>query len=261
MIRLCVVAPLGRMGAQVLSLADSRFAVKSVLVRDTSSLSPSWAAPLQDQEILITQDPAQALAEVDIYVDFSTPDLSAELATLATRTQTAAVVGTTGLHTHANQALAQLATCAPVLTAANFSPGIALLLHLARQSAEALGTGFDLEIVELHHRNKVDSPSGTALALGEAMAQGRGIDFSTSKKTAREGQVGPRADEEIGLVAVRGGDIVGEHTAFFIGAEERIEITHRAQKRSVFANGALRAAAWTFGKSPGQYQMTDVLGV
>ena len=258
-ISLCVLGPSGRMGEQVCALS-----LKSASVRLASAVEPPDSAAVgsvvQNSSVIIEGSLKHALGRAQVYIDFTTPLATRLAAEQALAHKTAAVVGTTGLDKAANRALDQLAEVAPVFVAANFSPGVALLLHLARTAAAALGPDYDLEVVELHHRNKVDAPSGTALALGQALATGRGLDFKTALCSSREGQVGPRPDGEIGMVAVRGGDIVGEHTAFLIGDEERVEITHRAQKRSVFASGAIRAAAWTASQPPGRYGMTDLLG-
>ena len=148
-----------------------------------------------------------------------------------------------------------------MLVAANFSLGVNLLLVLAETAARALGPGFDFEVVELHHRHKRDAPSGTALALAEALATGRGQSAEGLLRTARSGEVGERTPDEIGVVAVRGGEIIGEHTAYLIGDSERIEISHRAASRDLFAAGALRAALWLAGRPAGRYTMRDVLGL
>lgn len=247
------------MGQQVLALAlpHKNLVLASAADHAASSLIGSVVG---DSTVVVESDLGSALAKAQVYIDFTTPAGTSAAARAALASKTAAVVGTTGLDAEAESALGELAKVAPVLVASNFSPGVALLLHLAERAAAALGPEYDLEIVELHHRKKVDSPSGTALSLGEAMAQGRGLDFDAVSKSERSGQVGPRGKDEIGIFAVRGGDIVGEHTAYFVGDEERIEITHRAQKRSVFASGALRAANWLAQQRPGRYSMSDLLG-
>ena len=146
------------------------------------------------------------------------------------------------------------------MVAANFSLGVNLVLGLVRTAASVLGTEWDAEVVETHHRAKRDAPSGTALMIARAIAAGHGSDYDAVKRHARDGDIGPRPRGEIGVSTVRGGDVIGEHTATFFGAAERIEIGHRASSRSIFAAGALRAAAWVVGKSPGRYDMLDVLG-
>jgi 4-hydroxy-tetrahydrodipicolinate reductase len=172
-----------------------------------------------------------------------------------------AVIGTTGLSPAVEEAIDALAEVAPVVVAPNFSVGVNLVLGLVAQAARALGPGWDAEIVELHHKMKRDAPSGTALGIARSIAGARGDDLGKVGRFARDGDVGPRPDGEIGAVAVRGGDVVGEHTAYFFGAGERVEISHRATDRAIFAQGALRAAAWVVGKKPGRYDMLDVLGM
>ncbi|HEX6065976.1 MAG TPA: 4-hydroxy-tetrahydrodipicolinate reductase, partial [Longimicrobiales bacterium] len=174
----------------------------------------------------------------------------------------ALVVGTTGLTQEVNARLDAAAKTSPVLVAANFSVGVNLLLGLVEAAARVLAAEqYDVEIVEAHHSRKVDAPSGTALALGQAIAKARGVELDKIRKDSRSGQVGARSRGEIGFHAMRGGDIVGEHRVHFIGGHERIEIAHSAQDRGLFAEGALRAAGWIAGKPPGRYSMKDVLGL
>jgi 4-hydroxy-tetrahydrodipicolinate reductase len=205
-------------------------------------------------------DLGAGLDACDVYVDFSSPDATRATAIAATPRRRAAVIGTTGL-THADdEAIAALCQVAPVVVAANFSLGVNLVLGLARQAARALGPDWDAEVVETHHRAKRDAPSGTALAIARAIASGHGSDYDHVKRHARDGDVGARPRGEIGVSAVRGGDVIGEHVAYFFGPAERIEIAHRATSRAIFAAGSLRAAAWVVGKPPGRYDMLDVLG-
>jgi len=224
------------------------------------------AEALADVSITGTLDVANrdelgdVLANADVYIDFSTPEATTSVARAARDKPCAAVIGTTGLSDVALSAIDDLSGVAPVLVAANFSLGVNLLIGLAESAARAL-PGFDLEVVELHHRRKRDAPSGTAIALARALARGRGVGYDEAKRYERSGDVGPRTDDEIGVVAVRGGDIVGEHTAFVIGDNERIELTHRAASRSLFADGAIAAARWLQGRAPGHYTMRDVLGL
>ena len=172
------------------------------------------------------------------------------------------VIGTTGLDADTERALADASTHAAVLTAANFSIGVNLLLGLTTRVAEALDAdSFDIEVVEAHHRRKTDAPSGTALALARAAADGRGVDLEAVRRDGRSGDTGARPHGQIGLHAVRGGGVVGEHTVMFIGERERIELRHDALDRALFAEGALRAARWMAGRAPGRYTMQDVLGL
>jgi 4-hydroxy-tetrahydrodipicolinate reductase len=247
------------MGQQVLQLVSEHAGLTLASAADGPG-ADGIGNKIENTEVLVEDDLKSALEKAQVYIDFTSPAASAAAAQAALHHKTAAVVGTTGLDDNAEAALAELAKVAPVMVASNFSPGVALLMHLSEQAAAALGPDYDLEVVELHHRKKVDSPSGTALSLGQALAKGRGLDFEAARQCTRAGQVGPRKDAEIGIFAVRGGDIVGEHTAYFVGGEERLEITHRAQKRSVFAAGALRAAQWVAKQPPGRYSMSDLLG-
>jgi len=157
--------------------------------------------------------------------------------------------------------LKDAATMATIVQAANMSVGVNVLLGLAEQTAATLGDDYDIEIVEMHHRDKVDAPSGTALALGRAVADGRGVDLEQVSQRVRDGHTGPRKTGDIGFATLRGGDIVGDHTVIFAGPGERIELTHKASDRAVFARGAIRAALWTAGQKPGLYSMRDVLGL
>ncbi|MDQ3370699.1 MAG: 4-hydroxy-tetrahydrodipicolinate reductase, partial [Myxococcota bacterium] len=180
---------------------------------------------------------------------------------LARARRRAAVIGTTGLAPDDEAAIDALAAVAPVVVAANFSLGVNLLLGLVKTAARALGTEWDAEVVETHHRAKRDAPSGTALMIARAIAAGHGSTYDEVKRHTRDGDVGARPRGEIGVSAVRGGDVIGEHTAVFFGPAERIELTHRATSRAIFAAGALRAAAWAVGQPPGRYDMLDVLGL
>ena len=197
----------------------------------------------------------------DAVVDFTHPDATAAHAALSGETGVALIVGTTGLEAKHMEALGRAAAKAAVVQAANMSVGVNLLLGLTKQVAGALGDDYDIEIFEMHHRHKVDAPSGTALALGQAAAAGRGVDLNQVSKRGRDGNTGPRNPGDIGFAVLRGGDVAGDHTVIFAGDGERIELTHKAGNRSVFARGAVRAALWTAKQKPGLYSMRDVLGL
>jgi 4-hydroxy-tetrahydrodipicolinate reductase len=203
------------------------------------------------------------IREADVVIDFSSPELFGRLLegqgdALAGK---ALVVGTTGLGDDGERALDEAARRTAVLPAANFSIGVNLLLALAEEAAAALGDGYDAEVVEAHHRRKADAPSGTALALGEALARGRGVSLADVRADGRSGISGERPRGEIGFHSVRGGDIVGEHRVMLIGEREQVELGHVARDRALFAEGALRAARWLAGKPAGRYTMRDVLGL
>ncbi len=205
----------------------------------------------------------EALAQVsEVLIDFTHADAVLRHATACADSSCAWVLGTTGLDAAAQSAVDHAAKCVAVVQAANFSPGVNLVLAIAARLAAALPADeYDAEILEMHHRQKVDAPSGTALALGQAVAQGRQVDLPSVMQSGRDGQTGSRPEGAIGFSAMRGGQVVGEHTLLFAAGTEHIALTHRAFDRRVFARGALRAAFWTKGRAPGLYSMADVLGM
>ena len=205
---------------------------------------------------------AELAAAADAVIDFTHAATAEAHAGIMAESRAAWVLGTTGLSAGDEAAVARAALRIPVVYAANFGPGITLLLALARQLGAALpGDTYDAEIVEMHHRQKVDAPSGTAVALGRAVAAGRGVALEGVMQSGRDGHTGPRPPGAIGFAALRGGQVVGEHTLLFASAGEHIALTHRALNRRVFATGAVRAAGWTAGRAPGLYSMGDVLGL
>lgn len=209
----------------------------------------------------VTEDSDALFAAAETIIDFTAPAASLAHAELAARHGTALVVGTTGL-SDADRAVLEIhAAKIPLVFAPNMSIGVNLMFALTRQIAAVLDNGYDIEIVEMHHRRKVDAPSGTALGLGEAAATGRGVDLAAVQQRARDGHTGPRKPGDIGFAVLRGGDVVGDHTVVFAAEGERIELTHKASNRTIYADGALRAALWTKGRSPGLYGMDDVLGL
>ncbi|MAF96119.1 MAG: 4-hydroxy-tetrahydrodipicolinate reductase [Rhodospirillaceae bacterium] len=215
-----------------------------------------------DEQGLSIGDDARALFEAsDAVVDFTQPEATMGHAALSGETGVALIVGTTGLEAPHMEALGRAAAKAAVVQAANMSVGVNLLLGLTEQVANALGEDYDIEIAEMHHRHKVDAPSGTALALGAAAAKGRGVDLNEVSDRGRDGETGPRKAGDIGFSVIRGGDVAGDHWVVFAGPGERVELTHKAGSREIFARGALRAALWTEGRAPGLYSMRDVLGL
>ena len=257
--RVCVLGPSGRMGRAVIDAAAGR-----TDVRITSAVDRADATGLGGEVapgIIASAEFAAALDASDVYVDFTTPTATRIAAQTALARRHAAVIGTTGLTAEDEAALAALAEVAPIVVASNFSLGVNLVLGMVRQAARVLGPDWDAEVVETHHRNKRDAPSGTALSIARAIAAGHEADYDAVKRHSRDGDIGARPRGEIGVQTVRGGDVIGEHTAHFFGPAERIEITHRASSRAIFASGALRAAAWVVGKPPGRYDMQSVLGL
>ena len=206
-------------------------------------------------------DPEHLLRDCDVAIDFTTPAASAEHAALAARLGTPLVIGTTGLGAEEEAAVRAAARQVATVWAANTSLGINLLFGLVAEVAQRLGPEWDLEILEMHHRGKVDAPSGTALALGRAAAAARGVAFEEVVTRGRDGITGPRPSGAIGFAALRGGDNIGEHHVIFAGTGEQLELTHRATNRGIYAKGAVRAAQWLVARPPGLYGMKDVLGL
>jgi len=211
--------------------------------------------------VAITDDPDRALDGASVAIDFTLPAPSLQHARRCRARSLPLVIGTTGHDEAARAELGRLAESIPIVLAPNMSLGVNLLFKLAELAARALDARYDVEIVEAHHRNKVDAPSGTALGLGRAVAQGRGTSLESAAVYARHGATGPRPDGAIGFSVVRGGEIVGDHRVIFAGPGEQIELAHHAQDRSGFARGALVAARWVTGRPPGLYSMLDVLGL
>ena len=203
--------------------------------------------------------PAVIFADSDLVIDFTLPQATALHAGLAAEHGTALVIGTTGLLEEHLAELERAAQTVPVLRAANMSLGVTLLMELVRQTAAKLDEAYDIEVLEMHHRHKVDAPSGTALALGEAAAEGRNVDLDDASVRVRDGQTGPRPAGTIGFATLRGGDVAGDHSVIFAAEGERLELGHRASSRQVFVQGALKAALWLQDKPAGLYSMRDVL--
>lgn len=218
-------------------------------------------AGLPPMGLAASADAPAVIAAARVVIDFTAPAAALAHARLAAAQGRAAVIGTTGLDAGALAELRGLAGRTAILVAANTSLGVTLLAGLVRQAAAALGPDFDIEILEMHHRAKLDAPSGTALALGRAAAAGRGIDHDDRALGVEGARTGRRADSGIGYAVLRGGDIAGEHQVIFAGQGERVTLSHLATDRAIFARGALRAAAWLHGRPPGLYGMADVLGL
>ena len=219
------------------------------------------AMGLAPMGVIVTDDPAAVLPEVGGVVDFTRPAASVALAGHAAEAGVVHVIGTTGFEPRDLERIGAAALRTVIVRAGNMSLGVNLLLGLTRRVAAALGEEFDIEILESHHRHKVDAPSGTALMLGEAAAEGRGIALDAASERGRDGLTGPRAPGAIGFAVLRGGDVVGEHDVIFAGPGERIVLRHVATDRAIFARGAIRAAIWGQGQAPGEYDMQHVLGL
>jgi 4-hydroxy-tetrahydrodipicolinate reductase len=264
-IRVTIAGASGRMGrALIRAVRESQdmrlaFALEQSGHPDIGT-DAGHLAGIAEAEIVLTDDPLAALAHSDVVLDFTIPAASADLSELSAQARIVHVIGTTGFSEADMARLEAAARHAVIVKSGNMSLGVNLLSALVREAAKAL-PNYDIEIVETHHRMKVDAPSGTALLLGEAAAEGRGVGLSDHAVRARDGITGPRNDGAIGFASLRGGTVVGDHTVTLAGPHERIELTHRAEDRMIFARGALAAARWGQGKKPGIYSMMDVLGL
>ncbi|KAA0685118.1 4-hydroxy-tetrahydrodipicolinate reductase [Azospirillum brasilense] len=218
-------------------------------------------AGLEPLGVVAIDDAAALFAEADAVIDFTSPEASVRHAALAAQSQTVLVIGTTGIGPAQQDPIAQAATHTPIVQSPNMSLGVNLLLALVEQVGRALGDDYDIDILEMHHRNKVDAPSGTALGLGRAAAAGRGVALEDVWQKVRDGHTGVRPRGEIGFATLRGGDVIGDHTVVFAAEGERVELTHKASGRQIYAKGAVRAALWANDKQPGLYSMKDVLGM
>lgn len=218
-------------------------------------------AGLEAVGVAVIDDPAKLFAASDAVLEFTNPAATIQHAEMAAKSRTIHVIGTTGLEPVQVAALGRAAKSTAIVLAPNMSLGVNLLMQLVRQVARALDSDWDIEVVEMHHRAKVDAPSGTALGLGRAAAEGRGVEFEAVARRGRDGITGARHRGDIGFAALRGGDVVGDHRVIFAADGERIELGHVATSREIYARGAVRAALWARGKPPGLYSMADVLGL
>jgi len=264
--RLVVVGAGGRMGrALTRAVVETPGAdVVAGIEREGSDLLGKDVGELAGAGTLgipVTDDPLTAFAKADGVLDFTAPAASLWFAEFAAQARIVHVIGTTGWAEGEEEPLKAAARHARIVKSGNMSLGVNLLASLVRRAAAALDTDFDIEVLEMHHKHKVDAPSGTALLLGQAAAEGRGIDLSAHSVRSRDGIMEPRKTGDIGFATLRGGSVVGEHSVIFAGEGERIELTHRAGDRQLFARGAVKAALWGFDRKPGFYSMADVLGL
>jgi 4-hydroxy-tetrahydrodipicolinate reductase len=264
--RIVIAGAGGRMGRTLihavaaskgLTLAGAVEAEDSAVIgRDAGEI-----AGLGPNGIKITSDVATALKGADGLVEFTIPAASLVFSELTAAAGLVHIIGTTGYSAEEEKIIAKAASRATIVKAGNFSMGVNLLVALTRRVAKTLDDAYDIEIVEMHHNKKIDAPSGTALMLGRAAAAGRGVDLEQHSARGRDGITGARHAGDIGFASLRGGTVVGEHSVIFAGPAERVELTHRAEDRMIFARGALHAALWARGQKPGLYSMTDVLGL
>jgi 4-hydroxy-tetrahydrodipicolinate reductase len=263
--RIAVIGAAGKMGRAIVKvIAETERAALAVAVDrpDAPDMNGNAyaLAGLAGGHVLV-RAALPAKGEADVWIDFSSTATAVTNARAAADAGAALVLGTTGLRGSDKEEIAIAARSTPIVFTPNMSVGVNVLLDVVARTAKLLGPDYDLEIVETHHRQKRDAPSGTALRLAEALAEATGRDLDRTAVYERKGDTGPRTKEEIGLQTIRGGDVVGDHTVYFLGLGDRIEITHRASSRETFARGAVRAALWLSGRAPGLYDMRDVLGL
>lgn len=264
--RLVVAGAGGRMGRTLIAAIAAMDGVvlagaveasgSAVIGRDSGELSG-----LGKNGIPVTTDPAPLLAKADGLIDFTIPAATVIFAELMAKTGGVHIIGTTGLSGGDDKMIAEASKRVVTVKSGNMSLGVNLLAALVKRVAKTLDEEFDIEIVEMHHNKKIDAPSGTALLLGKAAAEGRGVDLAKRSVRARDGHTGARKAGDIGFAALRGGTVVGDHNVIFAGPAERIELAHKAEDRMIFARGALKAALWARGQKPGLYSMADVLGL
>jgi len=265
-LRLIVAGAGGRMGRTLIKAiteADGLVVAGAVdapgsaaIGRDSGEL-----AGLGRNGVAVTADAAPLLANADGLIDFTIPAATVAFAELTARAGKVHIVGTTGLSGENEKLVAEAGKKAVIVKSGNFSMGVNLIEALTKRVAKTLDDSFDVEIFEMHHKGKIDAPSGTALMFGRAAAAGRGIDLAQHSARGRDGETGARRSGDIGFASLRGGSVVGEHKVIFAGPAERIELVHRAEDRMIFARGALAAASWARGQKPGLYSMADVLGL
>lgn len=265
MIKTGIVGACGRMGREnALVVHHSlKLELSHVVERsDHQDIGKNYREIVGDSaiDIVLENSIARCCEKSQVIVDFSHPQSTLELVRKATLTGTSLVIGTTGFSSEELTKIKSASEKINIVMSGNFSTGVNLLLGLVKKSAQVLGTEYNIEIMEQHHNQKIDAPSGTAIMLGKAAAKGRGIDYDDSLVTGRRGP-GKRRDNEIGLFALRGGGVVGHHTVYFMGPNDKVELTHVAQNRKAFSNGVEKACQWVVEQKPGLYNMLDVLGL
>nr|WP_295464227.1 4-hydroxy-tetrahydrodipicolinate reductase [Mesorhizobium sp.] len=264
--KLVVVGAAGRMGRTLVRIiAETQGAVLAgAIEREDSPHLGQDAGVLAGtgpNGVMVSSDTLPVFAKADGVLDFTSPAATVGFAAYAAQAHVVHVIGTTGCSADDEAKIQAAARHTPIVKSGNMSLGVNLLGVLVIQAARALDADFDIEILEMHHRHKVDAPSGTALLLGRAAAEGRGIDLADHSVRVRDGHTGPRPDGAIGFATLRGGSVVGDHSVILAGAGERIVLSHHAEDRAIFARGAVKAALWAHGRKPGLYSMLDVLGL
>jgi 4-hydroxy-tetrahydrodipicolinate reductase len=265
--KLAIMGAAGRMGQELIrtvTASNGAAVIAGAIERPGSNALGKDAGTLAGVGALgvtITDDPLDIVAKVDGVLDFTVPEVTVELAGLAANARIVHIIGTTGYAPAQEAAIKAAARHATIVKAGNMSLGVNLLVAITRKVAQALDADFDIEVLEMHHKHKIDAPSGTALMLGEAAAEGRGIALAETSVRSRDGHTGARKRGDIGFATLRGGNVVGEHSVLFAADGERIVLSHIATDRGIFARGAVKAALWGRGKGPGLFTMADVLGI
>jgi len=265
-LKIAVTGAAGRMGRELVRTVHGRpDCVVAGAIEQEGSIAlgqdVGLLAGLGKLGVVITDDAPELFAKADAVLDFTVPAASVDFAALAANARIVHVLGTTGLSADDEAKIAAAARHATVIRSGNMSLGVNLLVALTRKVAAALDADFDIEVLEMHHRHKIDAPSGTALMLGRAAAEGRGVDLDKASVRVRDGHTGARRRGDIGFATLRGGSVVGDHSVLLAAEGEIVELKHRAADRGIFARGAVKAALWGRGKGPGLYSMMDVLGL
>jgi 4-hydroxy-tetrahydrodipicolinate reductase len=264
--KIAIAGAAGRMGRTLIRIASETSGIEIAGGLESSG-SPQVGSDMGELagigklQVKVSSDPARLLAQVDAIIDFTVPEATVALGEIAAQRHLVHVIGTTGLSVEDEGKIRDAARKARVVKSGNMSVGVNILAALVEKIARTLPSDFDIEIMEMHHRHKVDAPSGTALLLGQAAAAGRNVELKEKAIRGRDGQTGVRPPGHIGFGSLRGGSVVGEHSVIFAGPSERIELVHRAESRDIFAHGAMRAALWAEDKQPGLYSMADVIGL
>ena len=264
--KIAIAGAAGRMGRTLTRIASETSGIEIAGGLESSG-SPQVGSDMGELagigklRVKVSSDPAWLLAQVDAIIDFTVPEATVALGEIAAQKRLVHVIGTTGLSVEDEGKIRDAARKARIVKSGNMSVGVNLLAALVEKIARTLPSDFDIEIMEMHHRHKVDAPSGTALLLGQAAAAGRNVELKEKAIRGRDGQTGARPPGHIGFGSLRGGSVVGEHSIIFAGPSERIELVHRAESRDIFAHGAMRAALWAEDKQPGLYSMADVIGL
>jgi len=264
--KIAIAGAAGRMGRTLTRIASETSGIEIAGGLESSG-SPQVGSDMGELagigklQVKVSSDPARLLAQVDAIIDFTVPEATVALGEIAAQKRLVHVIGTTGLSVEDEGKIRDAARKARIVKSGNMSVGVNLLAALVEKIARTLPSDFDIEIMEMHHRHKVDAPSGTALLLGQAAAAGRNVELKEKAIRGRDGQTGARPPGHIGFGSLRGGSVVGEHSIIFAGPSERIELVHRAESRDIFAHGAMRAALWAEDKQPGLYSMADVIGL